>query len=235
MIQKTVNQRLRNNLLTLTVFGLAMGFLEAIVVVYLRTIAYPSGFSFPLTPVPDKLIYTEIIREICTIIMLIGVAWLAGHNLWTRFAYFLFAFAIWDITYYLALKLLLNWPPTLHTWDILFLIPIVWAGPVLAPLICSVTMLLLTFIILKGTRLSESFSVKKIELTWLLTGSLIIITSFIWEYLILIINNQSGTDIRNIIHNHIPVNFAWPLFGVGFGFILLSMALISNRLIIRKS
>ncbi|TAJ09415.1 hypothetical protein DMA11_19925 [Marinilabiliaceae bacterium JC017] len=212
-----------------------MGFLEAIVVVYLRAIAYPLGFTFPLSPVPDKIIHTEIIREICTLIMLIGIAWLAGHHLWTRLAYFIFAFAIWDITYYLALKLFLNWPPTLHTWDVLFLIPIVWAGPVLAPLICSVTMLLLAFIILKGTLLSDSFSIKKTELTWLLTGSLIIITSFIWEYLILIINNQSGADIRNIIYNHIPENFVWPLFGVGFGLVLFAMALISNRLFIRKS
>ena len=38
------------NLIWLTVFAIAMGFLETTVVVYLREILYPNGFSFPLAP-----------------------------------------------------------------------------------------------------------------------------------------------------------------------------------------
>lgn len=47
----------------LTLFGIAMGILESIVVVYLRELYYPSGFSFPLGLLPVKIYATEVLRE----------------------------------------------------------------------------------------------------------------------------------------------------------------------------
>ncbi len=86
-----------------------MGFLEAIVVVYLRQIYHPQGFDFPLGAVSPIMLSFEWLREIATIVMLVALAALAATNFLQKFCYFLYSFAVWDIFYYLGLKLLLDW------------------------------------------------------------------------------------------------------------------------------
>jgi hypothetical protein len=88
----------------------------------------------------------EITREFSTLLMLFSVAWISGRNFLQQLSVFLFLFGIWDIFYYVALKIFLDWPGSFLTWDLLFLIPITWLGPVLAPVICSVVMILTAFI-----------------------------------------------------------------------------------------
>lgn len=114
-------------------FGVAFGYLEGAVVVYLRYILYPDGFVFPLRPIPPILLAVEIGREAATMAMLWGAAWAAGGAGRLKFARFLYAFGLWDIFYYVALYVVLGWPASLLDWDILFLIPIPWLAPVLAP------------------------------------------------------------------------------------------------------
>lgn len=126
--------------LALLVFGTSMGALEGIVVVYLRELYYPDGFAFPLRAMPERIYLVEIIREACTLFMLGGLAALAARGFLRQFAVFLWSFAIWDVVYYIALKLALDWPESFMTWDILFLIPIPWVGPVAAPLLYCVAM-----------------------------------------------------------------------------------------------
>ena len=121
-----------------------MGYLESAVVVYLRSIYYANGFEFPMVPINKLHTITEIGREISTMIMLIGIGVFSGKDKSGKFAVFLYSFAIWDIFYYVFLKILLNWPESLFTWDILFLIPPVWTGPVIAPVISSSTMIILS-------------------------------------------------------------------------------------------
>src|SRR4051812_14084868 len=84
----------------LTLFSIAMGFLETAVVVYMRKLYYPGGFKFPLVPISPDIAATEFWREAATIIMLIGVGILAGKNAPQRLVFFLYAFAIWDLFYY---------------------------------------------------------------------------------------------------------------------------------------
>lgn len=127
---------------SLTAFSIAMGILEAIVVVYLRELYYSNGFSFPLnSDIPPKILVVEIVREATTIVMLLCVGILAGENIITKICYFLFCFGVWDIFYYVGLKIFLNWPESLFSWDLLFLIPVSWVGPVIAPIICSLVMI----------------------------------------------------------------------------------------------
>ena len=95
-------------LLWLSFFGIAMGMLESAIVIYLREVYYPHGFAFPLTLVTRTVAITEFIREAATIIMLVCVAYLSGRNFHERMAYFIYAFAIWDIFYYLFLFEILN-------------------------------------------------------------------------------------------------------------------------------
>ena len=123
------------------VFGIAFGWLEAAVVVYLRRILYPDGFALPLRPIETSLLAVEMAREAATLIMLAAVAVLAGRTRWQRFAGFLVAFGVWDLVYYLGLKAALGWPASLATWDVLFLLPWPWLGPVYAPALVAVLMI----------------------------------------------------------------------------------------------
>ena len=93
----------RSRIVWLAVFAVAMGFLEGIVVIYLRELYYPQGFDFPLKLMPPELVSIEWIREITTLIMLAAVGIIAGKNNLQRLMYFLFAFGVWDIFYYVAL------------------------------------------------------------------------------------------------------------------------------------
>ena len=114
-----------------------MGILEAIVVVYLRRIYYPGGFGFPLVVMDAAILRAELIREAMTLVMLGCLAWIAAERAWARLLAFLVAFGVWDIAYYVGLKLFLGWPAHLLEPDILFLLPVVWIGPVLAPLLVA--------------------------------------------------------------------------------------------------
>ncbi len=122
---------------TVVFFAAAMGILEAAVVVYLRHIYYPAGFGFPLVRMDRSIFHIEVIREAMTIVMLACVARIAAERTWGRLMAFLVAFGVWDIMYYVGLKIWLGWPASLVTPDILFLIPRPWVGPVLAPVLVS--------------------------------------------------------------------------------------------------
>jgi hypothetical protein len=125
----------------LSVYAIAMAFLEAVVVAYVRELLRLSHRADL-----DTYAMMEAWREAATIIMLVAVGWLTGRNKNERLAYGMFAFALWDIWYYIWLKVLVDWPKTLLDWDTLFLIPFPWLGPVLSPvliagLICVVAVL----------------------------------------------------------------------------------------------
>jgi hypothetical protein len=135
------------------VFSIAFANIEATVVVYLREIFHPDGFNFPMTvfgegPNWKRLLLTEIGREAATMVLILTTCWLAGRNRQQRFAYFLAIFAIWDIFYYVWLKVLINWPASIMDWDILFLIPVTWASPVLYPVLISIVWLVFAVTIL---------------------------------------------------------------------------------------
>ena len=121
-------------------------------VVYLRAIFYPDGFTFPIADFTEiagfgTYLLTEIGREAATLVLMLTASYMLGRNLRRRFAYFLTIFAVWDIFYYIWLKVLIGWPATVMDWDILFLIPVTWAGPVFAPVITSATMLIIATVL----------------------------------------------------------------------------------------
>jgi hypothetical protein len=122
----------------LWIFALVFGWNEAATVVYLREVYLSLGnsvasYPFALVSLPSRLIVAEVVREGCTIVMLGSVGWLAGRRWADRIGAFLLLFGIWDLIYYAVLRLLVGWPASLMTWDVLFLIPLPWVGPVWAP------------------------------------------------------------------------------------------------------
>lgn len=208
-----------------------MGFLEAAVVVYLRKIYYPHGFQFPLIPIEASIGLTEFLREAATIIMLLAIGIMTGKNTSQKFGIFIFCFAIWDIFYYVFLKLLIGWPESLFTWDILFIIPVPWVGPVLAPCIVSISMIVLAFSVINFQEKGVDIHLKVKEWILLIAGSLVVILSFIEDYLKYCSTHKGITGIPgkdNLfmeISTYVPGSFNWYIFVAGEA--LLIAAIIS--------
>jgi len=229
---KSVLVRIQRTFILLGVFCLAMGILEAIVVVYLRQLYYPDGFDFPLTFLSAQMITIEWIRELTTIIMLAVLGILAGKDNLQRFFFFLFSFGVWDLAYYAGLKLFLDWPSSFITWDILFLIPVPWVSPVLAPVICSVTMILfaVSFFYLQGK--GYPMRMKIVDRGFLFLGASVILFSFIRDYINLIFQNglfskfwtlSENTYFYQIVSQYCPTDYNWYLFSLGEILILYVM------------
>jgi len=201
------------------IFSIAMAALEAAVVVYLRALYYPEGFTVAFKIIEEDILKVELLRELATLIMLLSVGYLSGSNFKDRLAYFLLSFAIWDIFYYTWLRVLIDWPPSVMEWDILFLIPFTWLGPVLAPLLCSVTMIGLALVLLTNTR-----HVYRPVWIFLIAGSALILYTFMEDYARLIIENGLLSEYPELLKNadflrlaaeFFPQRFNWLLFSVG--------------------
>jgi hypothetical protein len=165
----------------IVVFGIAMAYVESAVVVYLRAIFHPEGFTFPLKVFVDSRIIIEVFREAATIVMLLAVACLAGKKSWERFGYFMLAFGVWDIFYYVWLKVLLDWPSTIFEWDVLFLIPVTWIGPVIAPVSVALLMTVFGVLIAASFRDGREFRPSFISFILAIAGMAVILYSFMYD------------------------------------------------------
>jgi hypothetical protein len=202
------------------IFAVAFAYIEAAIVVYLRTIFYQGGFTFPLptfggTPVWRQLILIEVGREAASMVLIFSTAWLIGRNNQQRFAFVAAIFAVWDIFFYIWLKFLINWPASIMDWDILFLIPSPWASPVIAPLIVSLTLLIFALIILYRSSLGRPLKVNRTDLLTFFLAGLIVVVSFCLPG-------------PHITHPHYKSYFHWPLFASGQ---LLAIALFIKCLL----
>lgn len=206
-------------ILGVIIFSIAMAALEGAVVVYLRALFYPDGFSVAFKVIDEKILRVELLRELATIVMLAAVGYITGHTAKQRLAYFLLSFAVWDIFYYAWLKALIDWPLSLHDWDILFLIPFTWLGPVWAPLVCSVTMIALALALL-----NDDTPVTRLVWSLLIAGSVVILYTFMEDYGRIIIRNGFMKDYPQLLQNprflqvvsqFIPHSFNWPVFWIG--------------------
>lgn len=162
-------------------FAVAFAFVETSVVVYLRSLYYPEGFSFPLKLISPAHLPVELARECSTIIMLAAAGMLAGTTRWSRFAFFAIAFGVWDIGYYVWLKVLLDWPASLLDWDVLFLIPVPWIGPVIAPVVISLLLIAAGFMILRKESSGVAFKPGKRAWALALLGTAIVLFTFVWD------------------------------------------------------
>ncbi len=137
---KANGAQFRHQMLWTAVFAVAFGWIEAAVVVYIRMHYYPDGFAFPIELAPIKIAVVELVRELATLALLLAFARVAAQSGWGRFGIFAVAFGVWDLVYYAGLYATLGWPESLATWDILFLIPGIWTGPVWAPMLIAIAL-----------------------------------------------------------------------------------------------
>jgi hypothetical protein len=226
---------LNRTFLWVTAYGVAMGVLEGAVVVYLRRLYYPAGFHFPLSNVGYDIALIELWREAATVVMLSAVGALAGRNRGERFAYFIYAFGVWDLVYYLALKAMIGWPESLLTWDILFLIPVPWVGPVVAPCLIALTMMAFGALVVRYTDRGVPVDMIPRERTLLWGGALVVIVSFTYEWsqvegALFWRNVTTSRQLYDGIFGFVPAHFPWPIFVVGLAMILTSFTLFWKRL-----
>jgi len=186
----------------LIIFAIAMAYVESAVVVYLRAIFHPEGFIFPLKLITDYKITVEVFREAATIIMLLTVAHLAGRNFQERFACLILAFGVWDIFYYVWLKVLIDWPASVFDWDILFLIPLPWIGPVIAPVSISVLMIIFGLLIARSSEKGAAIRPKPVSLLLALSGTALILYSFM-------------SDTGAAFHQQMPKPYRYELLILG--------------------
>src|SRR6266545_3689178 len=206
--------------LNATAYAVAMAYLESAIVVYLRRLYYPQGLSFPLTiadieglrylmahqsvfDFPLAIIDTptlllELGRETATMVMLATVGIAAGRTKVGKFAYFLLLFGVWDIWYYIWLKVFLGWPPSPLTWDVLFLIPVPWIGPVLAPAVVSTVLVSGGLLLLRRRARGQPIRFPASLRMLALTGGLLVLASFM-------------LDFRVVLRQMEPPPFRWGL------------------------
>jgi hypothetical protein len=219
----------------LLLFGLAFGYVEAAIVTYLNAIymplrahfypALPKTELFPLLSL-DQLrvssveyathLKTEVVRELATLLMLAGVALALARNIREWVALFAVSFGIWDLSFYLFLNLLSNWPASLLDWDLLFLVPAPWIGPVLAPVLVSISMIIGGFIVLWREHAGKPVHITGIQWTFMLFGAAIIITAFVYDY-------------RQILQGGVVRTFHWALFSLGLGIGLFTFGTAYRR------
>ena len=199
---------------SLWLFGIAFGYVEASVVVYLRTVYGLDGEPlFPLiTELTDNqstLTRIEALREFATLILMFSPAYLFSRRHLYRFMAYGIVFGIWDLFFYLFLKLQLDWPNSLFTYDVLFLIPTVWVAPVLCPLLISGSLVFFgsTYLSFSGSRVVRQPTI----VHWLLgvVGGALVLYSF---------TNESAYYVSG----GLPPRFSWGIFGTGYGLALLA-------------
>ena len=142
-------------LLVVAVYAVAMAVVEAMVVFYLRrlfALQYGAVFAAGRFTFPGAYLSHEQAREAATLVMLAAVALLAGRGPRQWLACFLLAFGVWDIGYYVALRIMLGWPASLATRDLLFLIPDQWWEPVWVPLLASTALIAAALTLLRVPR-----------------------------------------------------------------------------------
>lgn len=185
--------------------GVAMAFLEAAVVVYLqRALGIETGVLFPVREagVMGDLATIEVGREAATLVMLAAVGWLAGRSALERLAWTAVAFGTWDILYYAWLWVFVGWPSSPGTWDLLFLIPVPWAGPVWSPVAVSLALVGLGLAAAARLRAGAPVRAGRPQVAAGIVGGAIVILAFCW-------------NAPLVLDGGIPTDFPWPVFAAG--------------------
>jgi len=214
------NKKLR--LAVVFLFSAAMAWVEAACVIYLRTLL---GRLEPYQPHPlamspgSSLTRVEAFREAATLIMLLSAGWLAGRSWRSRLAYAMIAFGVWDILYYGFLAVIGPWPRSALDWDVLFLLPLPWWGPVLAPVAVSLVM------ILSGILISQ-FDQPERPLwprSWAQIAGLLGILLALYVFMADAVHALASGGGEKAVGSLLPTQFNWPLFTIALVLMCMPM------------
>jgi len=215
--------------LIVAVYAIAMAWVESAVVFYLRSMI---DRIEPYQPEPFPIIggfaSVELPREFATLVMLFAVGFLAGRTWRARIGYAVIAFGVWDIFYYVFLKMICGWPHSLLDWDVLFLLPLPWWGPVLAPVLISLLM------ILWGTFASqfeqEHTSTLSNHRAWILNFAGVALGLYVFMADSIAAAHRGLDEIRTVL----PDNFNWSLFCVALMLMSAPVMQTGRQLLTRR-
>jgi hypothetical protein len=200
-------------------FAVAMAWVEAAVVYDLRVLVDRlEPYQPNPLPLTGPLGAIELAREVATLVMLLAVGGLAGRTIRTRLAYTAVAFGIWDIVYYAGLKVMYGWPRSPFDWDILFLLPLPWWGPVIAPV--SIAVLLIVWGTLAAASPDAAPSRQTEGRVWTLAGAGAALALYVFMADALRALPHGAEAVRLVL----PETFNWPLFLVGLALMAAPIA-----------
>ncbi len=198
------------------VFSAAMAYVEAAAVVYLRRINGIDTFMINPGRFDAQIAVIELGRELATMVMLFAVGWAAGRNFQSRFGFSIFCFGLWDIFYYVWLRVFVGWPATLLDKDLLFLIPLPWWGPVLAPVLIAALMSAVGARMVILDSREETIHIQPLKWAALAGGILLMLYSFMTDAIsILPADAQTLSQMQ-------PHPFEWLVFLPGFGLVIFA-------------
>lgn len=204
------------NLLWLTLFALGMAQVEASLVVHLRSVYYPGNplEIFPLNLLTQRDLAIELVRELATVVMILSVALLTARGLTRVFAVFVYVFGLWDLFYYLWLKIMIGWPVSWLEWDVLYLIPRPWLGPWISPALIA-----LLFVPWGGWILYSPNEVRFTRSTTVLfvVGALLALIAFLLPAVPLLLEGEEA------LRGYQPDDFRWSLFIPGYLLMVASL------------
>lgn len=211
-------------------YAVAMAWVESAVVFYLRSmINRIEPYQPNPLPVVGGFALVELPREFATLVMLFAVGFLAGRTWRARIGYAVIAFGVWDIFYYVFLKMICGWPHSLLDWDVLFLLPLPWWGPVLSPVLISLLM------ILWGTFASQFKQTHPPGLSNWRVWILNLIGMALALYIFMADSIAAAHHNFDAIRIVLPERFDWPLFGVALLLMSAPAIQIGRRLLIWRS
>ncbi|MCZ6890236.1 MAG: hypothetical protein O7H39_17245 [Gammaproteobacteria bacterium] len=216
----------QKGLIAVGLFAIAMAYVESAVVVYLRAVYGIEDQLQDLPQLSDLYTLIEIGRETSTLVMLVIIGWIAGRRRQDRIGYAVFAFGLWDIFYYVWLVIFIGWPTTLLDWDVLFLIPLPWWGPVLAP-----TLIALLLVVGGGMAVLKSERGEVLRFT-LVEWSVVGVSTLLALYVFMLDALHAIPEGIDAVSNVRPSSFNWPLFImalIGMAFSLLSALWTSSH------
>ncbi len=193
-------------LIQVGLLAVMMAYLEAAVVVYLRAMYGIEDLLQDIPLMTDLYTVIEIGREAVTLIILVLIGWIAGRRWQDRVGYSVFAFGLWDIFYYIWLAIFIGWPKSLLDWDLLFLIPLPWWGPVLSPLLIAVMMVAGGGIAVLKTEREQKLRFTLVDLIVIAFSTLLALYVFMKDALHAL---PAGIEALSQVR---PSGFSWPLF-----------------------
>ena len=199
-------RRERARWMLVAIFAAGMAWVEAACVYYLRVMVdRVEPYQPDPLPIRGNLGEVELVREAATLVMLAMTGMLAGRTWRARAGYAAIAFGLWDILYYVFLRIISGWPASLFDWDILFLLPLPWWGPVLAPV--SIALLMIVW----GTLATQSRDeATDARWTWAFAGAGIVLALAVF----MVDTWRALPDGRDAVLQVLPTTFNWPLFWV---------------------
>jgi hypothetical protein len=205
------------------VFAAAMAWVEAAAVYYLRVLVdRVEPYQANPLPMQGVLGQVELVREAATLVMLAAVGWLAGRTKAARLGYAAIAFGAWDIFYYVFLRVIDGWPRSLFDWDVLFLIPLPWWGPVLAPVCIALLMIVGGTLATRPSLPPAGTPVTRLSwrLSWL--GIALALYVFMADSLRALTH---GLDVTQTL----PRAFNWPVFCVALALMAVPVVVMARR------